>query len=66
MCGAGSKICPPERDTEFLEASIEPGDRVVMQALDVRQEHEESLTVFKRRLFATQRIFFRMDGGLTL
>jgi len=27
MCGPGSKICPPERATELLEAIIEPGDR---------------------------------------
>jgi hypothetical protein len=31
MCGSGSKICPPERATELLEAIIEPGDRVVIE-----------------------------------
>jgi malonate decarboxylase alpha subunit len=30
MCGLGSKICPPDRATELLEAIIEPGDRVVI------------------------------------
>ena len=31
MCGPGSKICPPDRATELLEAIIEPGDRVVIE-----------------------------------
>jgi hypothetical protein len=31
MCGLGSKICPPDRATELLEAIIEPGDRVVIE-----------------------------------
>jgi malonate decarboxylase alpha subunit len=31
MCAPGSKICPPERATELLEAIIEPGDRVVIR-----------------------------------
>jgi hypothetical protein len=28
--GPGSKICPPERGAELLEAIIEPGDPVVI------------------------------------
>src|SRR3979411_3212083 len=38
MCGAGSKICPPERATELLEAIIEPGDRVVIEGDNQKQD----------------------------
>jgi malonate decarboxylase alpha subunit len=31
MCGAGSKICTPQRVTELLEAIIRPDDRVVIE-----------------------------------
>src|SRR3979411_2541482 len=37
MCGPGSKICPPERATELLEAIIEPGDRVVIKGDNQKQ-----------------------------
>jgi len=37
MCGPGSKICPPERATELLEAIIEPGDRVVIEGDNQKQ-----------------------------
>jgi len=37
MCGPGSKICPPERATELLEAIIEPGDRVAIEGDNQKQ-----------------------------
>ena len=37
MCGPGSKICPPDRATELLEAIIEPGDRVVIEGDNQKQ-----------------------------
>ena len=37
MCGPGSKIRPPERATELLEAIIEPGDRVVIEGDNQKQ-----------------------------
>jgi malonate decarboxylase alpha subunit len=37
MCGLGSKICPPDRATELLEAIIEPGDRVVIEGDNQKQ-----------------------------
>src|SRR5882757_80939 len=37
ICGPGSKICPPERATELLEATIEPGDRVVIEGDNQKQ-----------------------------
>src|SRR5258707_5690914 len=37
MCGPDSKICPPERATELLEAIIEPGDRVVIEGDNQKQ-----------------------------
>src|SRR6202047_548687 len=37
MCGPGSKICPPERATELLEAIIEPGDRVAIEGDNKKQ-----------------------------
>ena len=37
MCGPSSKICPPERATELLEAIIEPGDRVVIEGDNQKQ-----------------------------
>src|SRR5256885_2624118 len=32
MCGPGSKICPPERATELLEAIISPGSQFQLYA----------------------------------
>src|ERR1700738_404113 len=37
MCGPGSKICPPDRATELLEAIIEPGNRVVIEGDNQKQ-----------------------------
>src|SRR4030081_4057627 len=37
MCGPSSKICPPERATELLEAIIEAGDRVVIEGDNQKQ-----------------------------
>jgi malonate decarboxylase alpha subunit len=37
MCGPGSKICPPDRATELLEAIIKPGDRVVIEGDNQKQ-----------------------------
>jgi malonate decarboxylase alpha subunit len=37
MLGVGSKICPPERITELLEAIIEPGDRVAIEGDNQKQ-----------------------------
>src|ERR1700692_804508 len=37
MCGSGSKICPPQRATELLEAIIEPGDRVAIEGDNQKQ-----------------------------
>jgi uncharacterized membrane protein YoaK (UPF0700 family) len=37
MCGPGSKICPPERTTELLEALIQPGDQVVIEGDNQKQ-----------------------------
>src|SRR3979409_2580750 len=37
MCGPSSKICPPERATELLEAIIEPGVRVVIEGDNQKQ-----------------------------
>ena len=37
MCAPGSKICPPDRATELLEAIIEPGDRVVIEGDNQKQ-----------------------------
>jgi malonate decarboxylase alpha subunit len=37
MCCPGSKICPPDRATELLEAIIEPGDRVVIEGDNQKQ-----------------------------
>src|SRR5258707_734154 len=37
MCGPGSKSCPPDRATELLEASIEPGDRVAIEGDNQKQ-----------------------------
>src|ERR1700730_13863701 len=37
MRDPGSKICPPERATELLEAIIEPGDRVVIEGDNQKQ-----------------------------
>src|SRR3981189_3134440 len=37
MCGPGSKICPPDRAPELLEAIIEPGDRVVIEGENQKQ-----------------------------
>ena len=37
ICGAGSKICPPQRTTELLEAIIEPGDRVAIEGDNQKQ-----------------------------
>ena len=37
MCGPGSKICPPNRAAELLEAIIESGDRVVIEGDNQKQ-----------------------------
>jgi malonate decarboxylase alpha subunit len=37
ICGSGSKICPPQRATELLEAIIEPGDWVVIEGDNQKQ-----------------------------
>jgi malonate decarboxylase alpha subunit len=37
MCGPDSKICPPDRAAELLEAIIEPGDRVVIEGDNQKQ-----------------------------
>jgi malonate decarboxylase alpha subunit len=37
MCGSGSKICPPDRATELLEAIIESGDRVTIEGDNQKQ-----------------------------
>jgi malonate decarboxylase alpha subunit len=37
ICGPGSKIYPPERATELLEAIIEPGDRVAIEGDNQKQ-----------------------------
>ena len=37
MCGPGSKICPPDRAIELLEAIIEPGDRVAIEGDNQKQ-----------------------------
>jgi len=31
ICGTGGKLCPADRAAEFLEAIIEPGDRVTIE-----------------------------------
>jgi malonate decarboxylase alpha subunit len=37
VTGSGTKICPPERATELLEAVIEPGDRVTIEGDNQKQ-----------------------------
>ncbi len=37
VCGADTKICPPERATALLEAVIEPGDRVTIEGDNQKQ-----------------------------
>src|SRR5258706_1147496 len=37
MCGPGSKICPPDRATELLEAIIEAGDSVAIEGDNQKQ-----------------------------
>src|ERR1700746_2494098 len=37
MRGPGSKICPPDRATELLEAIIESGDRVAIEGDNQKQ-----------------------------
>jgi malonate decarboxylase alpha subunit len=37
VVGSGTKICPPERITELLEAVIEPGDRVAIEGDNQKQ-----------------------------
>src|SRR3984885_10811162 len=37
FCAAGSKICPPDRATELLEAIIRPGDRVTIEGDNQKQ-----------------------------
>jgi malonate decarboxylase alpha subunit len=37
MVSVGSKICPPERITELLQAVIEPGDRVAIEGDNQKQ-----------------------------
>ncbi|MEI9984830.1 MAG: malonate decarboxylase subunit alpha [Aliidongia sp.] len=37
FCAADSKICPPERATELLEAIIRPGDRVTIEGDNQKQ-----------------------------
>src|SRR3984957_2584878 len=37
VVGAGTKICPPERITQLLEAVIEPGDRVAIEGDNQKQ-----------------------------
>jgi malonate decarboxylase alpha subunit len=37
VIGSGTKICPPERITELLEAVIEPGDRVAIEGDNQKQ-----------------------------
>jgi malonate decarboxylase alpha subunit len=37
VCGPGTKICPPGRATELLEAIIEPGDRVAIEGDNQKQ-----------------------------
>jgi malonate decarboxylase alpha subunit len=37
VIGSGTKICPPERITDLLEAVIEPGDRVAIEGDNQKQ-----------------------------
>jgi malonate decarboxylase alpha subunit len=37
VCGTGTKVCPPERATQLLEAIIEPGDRVTIEGDNQKQ-----------------------------
>src|ERR1700742_832335 len=37
ICGSGSKICPPQRATELLEAVVESGDRVAIEGDNQKQ-----------------------------
>jgi malonate decarboxylase alpha subunit len=37
VCGPSGKLCPAERATQLLEAIIEPGDRVVIEADNQKQ-----------------------------
>jgi malonate decarboxylase alpha subunit len=37
VIGSGTKICPPERITELLEAVVEPGDRVAIEGDNQKQ-----------------------------
>src|ERR1700761_774353 len=37
VIGSGTKVCPPDRATELLEAIIEPGDRVAIEGDNQKQ-----------------------------
>ena len=62
LYGPGSKICPPDRATELLEASIETGDRVPSEGDNQKQADFLAAALAKA---APARLQERLQSNLT-